>query len=68
MKKEHSHRRLNNDGTVGGSLYKIVTRGYYENEEPEAWKLLQQYQREITAYFDQISISLFIEPADGCAF
>ena len=47
---------------------KLLQGAIYENEEPEAWKLLQQYQREIAAYFDQIGISLFIEPADGYAF
>lgn len=47
---------------------KLLQGAIYENEEPEAWKLLQQYRREIAAYFEQIGISLFIEPADGCAF
>jgi len=47
---------------------KLLQGAIYENEEPEAWKLLQQYQREIAAYFDQIGISLFIEPADSYAF
>ena len=47
---------------------KLLQGAIYENEEPEAWKLLQQYQREIAAYFEQIGISLFIEPADGYAF
>ena len=47
---------------------KLLQGAIYENEEPDTWKLLQQYQREIAAYFDQIAISLFIEPADGYAF
>ena len=47
---------------------KLLQGAIYENEESDTWKLLQQYQREITAYFDQIGISLFIEPVDGCAF
>ena len=47
---------------------KLLQGAIYENEEPDTWKLLQQYQREIAAYFDQIGISLFIEPAEGYAF
>ena len=47
---------------------KLLQGAIYENEESDTWKLLQQYQREIAAYFDQIGISLFIEPADGYAF
>ena len=47
---------------------KLLQGAIYENEEPDTWKLLQQYQREIAAYFEQIGISLFIEPADGYAF
>jgi hypothetical protein len=47
---------------------KLLQGALYENEETETWKLLQQYQREIAAYFEQIGISLFIEPVDGYAF
>lgn len=47
---------------------KLLQGAIYENEEPDAWKLLQHYQREFAAYFEQIGISLFIEPADGYAF
>ena len=47
---------------------KLLQGAIYENEEAETWKLLLQYQREIATYFDQIGVSLFIEPADGYAF
>ena len=47
---------------------KLLQGALYQNEEAETWQLLKQYQREIAAYFDQIGISLFIEPADGYAF
>ncbi len=47
---------------------KLLQGAIYENEEAETWKLLLQYQREIAAYFDQIGVSLFIDPADGYAF
>ena len=47
---------------------KLLQGALYQNEEAETWQLLKQYQREIAAYFEQIGISLFIEPADGYAF
>ena len=29
---------------------KLLQGAIYENEEPDTWKLLQQYQREIAAF------------------
>ena len=48
---------------------KLLQGPLYENEgDSEAWRLLIQYQREISYFFGQIGISVFIEPAEGYAF
>ncbi|UTC78818.1 DUF4194 domain-containing protein [Treponema sp. OMZ 799] len=48
---------------------KLLQGPLYENEgDSDAWRLLIQYQGEITSFFDQIGISVFIEPAEGYAF
>lgn len=48
---------------------KLLQGPLYENEgDSEAWRLLIQYQREISYFFGQIGISVSIEPAEGYAF
>ena len=48
---------------------KLLQGPLYENEgDSEAWRLLIQYQREISYFFSQIGINVFIEPAEGYAF
>ncbi|UTC67305.1 MULTISPECIES: DUF4194 domain-containing protein [unclassified Treponema] len=48
---------------------KLLQGPLYENEgDSDSWRLLIQYQGEITSFFDQIGISVFIEPAEGYAF
>ena len=48
---------------------KLLQGPLYENEgDSEAWRLLIQYQREISYFFAQIGINVFIEPAEGYAF
>ena len=48
---------------------KLLQGPLYENEgDSEAWRLLIQYQREISYFFGQIGISVSIEPAESYAF
>ncbi|UTC75391.1 DUF4194 domain-containing protein [Treponema sp. OMZ 792] len=48
---------------------KLLQGPLYEKEgDPDSWRLLIQYQGEISSFFDQIGISVFIEPAEGYAF
>lgn len=48
---------------------KLLQGPLYENEgDSDSWRLLIQYQGEISSFFDQIGISVFIEPAEGYAF
>ncbi|UTC63057.1 DUF4194 domain-containing protein [Treponema sp. OMZ 787] len=48
---------------------KLLQGTLYENEgDSDSWRLLIQYQGEIASFFDQIGISVFIEPAEGYAF
>lgn len=49
---------------------KLLQGTLYEDDSSntEVWRLLMQYQREVSAFFEQIGVSVFIEPSEGYAF